>query len=128
EAARAVDPSPELRKALAVHERNYQSQGEAVYRQIRNVEGEYWMRPALAVGCLVFALIGCPVGIWANRADYLSTFVICFLPTVFVYYPLLLFGSNTGKEGKLPLGLGCFLANIVVGVVGLVLTARLLRR
>ena len=119
---------PELRKAYAAQDRNYQSQGEAVYRQIRNVEGEYWMRPALAVGCLVFALIGCPVGIWANRADYLSTFVICFLPTVFVYYPLLLFGSNTGKEGKLPLGLGCFLANLVVGLAGLVLTARLLRR
>src|SRR5262249_12511798 len=38
EAARAVNPSPELVKAFALHDRNYQSQGEAVYRQIRNVE------------------------------------------------------------------------------------------
>ena len=42
-------------------------------------------RPALAFGCMVFALIWCPVGMMANRADYLSTFVVCFLPTVFVY-------------------------------------------
>jgi lipopolysaccharide export system permease protein len=86
------------------------------------------MRPALACGCLVFALIGCPVGIWANRADYLSTFVMCFLPTVVLYYPLLLAGSNMGKDGRIPLGLGWWLANIVVGGAGLALTWRLLRR
>lgn len=125
-AATMVDPV--LAKMFAAQDQHYKAQTDEVKRQIRNTAGEYWMRPALAAGCLVFALIGCPVGIWANRSDYLSTFVICFLPAVFVYYPLLLFGSNQGKEGKLPLGLGCFLADIVVGVMGLVLTARLLRR
>jgi lipopolysaccharide export system permease protein len=125
-AAAATDP--EHLKMYTLQDQNYRSQADDLRRQVRNTTAEYWMRPALAVGCLVFALIGCPVGIWANRADYLSTFVICFLPTVFVYYPLLLFGSNSGKDGKLPLGFGCFLANIVVGVFGLVLTARLLRR
>jgi lipopolysaccharide export system permease protein len=125
-AAETQDPND--LKLYAQQDRNYLAQSDDLRRQIRNTAAEYWMRPSLALGCLVFALIGCPVGIWANRADYLSTFVICFLPTVFVYYPLLLFGSNTGKEGKLPLGFGCFLANIVVGAIGLVLTARLLRR
>lgn len=97
-------------------------------RQIRAVEAEYYMRPALALGCLVFAVLGAPVGIWANRADYLSTFVICFLPAVFIYYPLLLAGSNMGKDGRLPLGLGCWVANIVVGAAGAGLVWRLLRR
>lgn len=120
--------TPDDVKLFALQEQNFRAQTDDLRRQVRNTAAEYWMRPSLAAGCLVFALIGCPVGIWANRSDYLSTFVICFLPTVFVYYPLLLFGSNQGKDGKLPLGLGCFLANIVVGVVGLVLTARLLRR
>jgi lipopolysaccharide export system permease protein len=86
------------------------------------------MRPALAAGCFVFAIIGCPVGIWATRADYLSTFVICFLPTVLVYYPLLFAGSNLGKDGKLPLALGCWLADIVLACFGVMLTWRLLRR
>ncbi|MDB5309261.1 MAG: LptF/LptG family permease [Gemmataceae bacterium] len=116
------------RTAQAQQDGHYKAQIENVTRMIRNVEAEYYMRPALAAGCLVFALIGCPVGIWANRADYLSTFVICFLPSMFVYYPLLLAGSNMGKDGKLPLGLGCWAANIVVGAAGLVLTWRLLRR
>jgi len=68
------------------------------------------------------------VGLWANRADYLSTFVVCFLPAIIVYYPLLLAGSNFGKDGKLPMFLGVWLANIVVGTLALLLTIRLLRR
>jgi lipopolysaccharide export system permease protein len=97
-------------------------------RMVRNLQAEVYARPALAVSCLVFALIGCPVGIWANRADYLSTFVICFLPTLVVYYPLLLAGSDMGKNGRLPLGLGCWMADIIMGGVGVLLTWRLLRR
>src|SRR5207244_13134592 len=126
EVARLTDPA--FQSLAQVEMKQYQIQIDVKSRQLRNLQAEVYARPALAMSCLAFALIGCPVGVWANRADYLSTFVICFLPTVFVYYPLLLFGSNTGKDGKLPLGLGCFLANVVVGVVGLVLTARLLRR
>lgn len=119
---------PFAKQALQNQDKHFKNLIDNVTRLVRNVEAEYWMRPSLAFGCLVFALIGCPVGIWANRADYLSTFVICFLPTVFVYYPLLLAGSNMGKDGKLPLGLGCWMANIVLGLAGLVLTWRLLRR
>jgi lipopolysaccharide export system permease protein len=125
-AAQTADPGQ--KRALLDQDPHYRAQVEAVNRQLRNVEAEFHVRPALACGCLVFALIGCPVGIWANRADYLSTFVICFLPTVVVYYPLLLAGSNMGKDGKIPLGLGCWLANIAVGTAGLALTWRLLRR
>lgn len=110
------------------HRAALKNQLDGVNRQARNVEAEFYMRPALAFGCLVFALIGCPVGLWANRADYLSTFVICFLPTVCIYYPLLLAGSNMGKDGKLPLGLGCWLANLAIGGLGSLLAWRLLRR
>lgn len=121
-------PDGELKQKILNEDPHFKARLESVNRQLRNVEAEFYMRPALAVGCLVFALIGCPVGIWANRSDYLSTFVICFLPTVFVYYPLHLAGSNMGKDGKLPLGLGCWLANMAVGLGGIALTWRLLRR
>ena len=107
---------------------HYKAQIENANRLMVNVESEYYSRPALAFGCLVFALIGCPVGIWATRADYLSTFVICFLPTVLVYYPLLFAGLNLGKDGKIPLPLGCWLADIVMAMIGAGLTWRLLRR
>jgi len=97
-------------------------------RQIRNTQNEYYMRPALALSCLVFALIGCPVGIWANRADYLSSFVICFLPTVFAYYPILLAGSNMARDGKVPMPVGIFAADAIVAVLAGLLTIRLVKR
>lgn len=124
-----ADTGTEFEKHLRrQQDQHFAAQSRELHRQTRNVEAEFFMRPALAFGCLVFAIIGCPVGVMANRSDYLSTFVVCFLPTVFVYYPLLLFGGNIGRDDKVPLWLGCWMANIVVGLAGLLLTARLLRR
>ncbi len=121
-----TDPA---RRELARSElKAMQYQIDTKSRQTRNVEAERFARPALAVSCLVFALIGCPVGVWANRADYLSTFVICFIPTLIVYYPLLLAGSDQGKSGRIPLALGCWFADIVMGGIAVLLTWRLLRR
>ena len=121
-------PDIELRNKVLAQDAHYKGQIDNATHLMKNVESEFYTRPALAFGCFVFALIGCPVGIWATRADYLSTFVICFMPTVMIYYPLLFAGTNLGKDGKLPLGLGCWLADIVVGGAGIALTLRLLRR
>ncbi len=98
------------------------------FRLLRNTENEYYMRPALSLGCLVFAIIGCPVGIRANRADYLSSFVTCFLPTVAVYYPLLLAGSNMGRDGRVPLPIGVFAADAILSAIAVVLVLKLIRR
>ncbi len=88
---------------------------------------ELLMRPALSLGCLFFILVGCPVGIWFSRADYLSSFITCFLPIVFIYYPLMLCGTGMAKEGRMapiPLVYG---ADAVVALMGLVLFWRLLK-
>ena len=121
-------PNADLRQLALDQDRHFKFQVDNVRRTLRNVEAERFLRPALACGCLLFALVGCPVGIWANRADYLSTFVICFLPAVFLYYPLLLAGSGLGRDGKLPLAVGCWLANIILAGVAVALNFRLLRR
>jgi lipopolysaccharide export system permease protein len=88
---------------------------------------EAW-RPALALGSLFFALVGCPVGIWFHKRDYLSAFVTCFLPIVLVYYPLMMFGFNLGKEGQVDPTYSMWVGNAVLGAVGLLLLYRLVRR
>ncbi|HJZ92569.1 MAG TPA: LptF/LptG family permease [Gemmataceae bacterium] len=97
------------------------------YRNQRMVDTEIHMRPALAVGCLCFALVGCPVGIWASRSDYLSVFIVCFLPAVFAYYPMLLASLNLAKDGKVSPALA-WAANGVVAVTALFLIKRLMKR
>jgi lipopolysaccharide export system permease protein len=97
-------------------------------RDARALEAEIHLRPALAVGCLCFVLVGAPVGIWFGKADYLSAFVTCFLPTVFVYYPILLCGTNLAKDGQIPAWIGVWLADAVTAGLALTLRAALLRR
>jgi lipopolysaccharide export system permease protein len=94
---------------------------------VRSLDAEMQMRPALAFGCLFFVLVGCPVGIWLSKSDYLSAFITCFLPIVVVYYPLLLCGSNFAKEGKLHPVIDVWAANGAMGVTALMLFRRLLR-
>jgi len=102
------------------------------YRKFKEGEritivNEICMRPSLAVGCLCFVLVGCPVGIWFSKSDYLSAFITCFLPIVFVYYPLLLTGMSLTRNGKVPSLVAIWACNAVVGLAGLMLLRRLAR-
>ena len=112
---------------LPIHLSNLKNQVDLTEQQIVALNVELQMRPALSFGCLFFILVGCPVGIWFSRSDFLSAFITCFLPIVFVYYPLMLCGTGMAKEGKfnmIPLVWG---ADAVVGLTGLFLSWRLLR-
>jgi lipopolysaccharide export system permease protein len=112
---------------LATHIAHRTMERRAKEQEIRNVDAEFQMRPALALGCLCFVLVGCPVGIWFSRSDYLSAFITCFLPIVFVYYPLVLCGVNQAKSGHLPLVPAVWGANGLIGLVALGLFRRLFR-
>lgn len=95
--------------------------------QIVVLDVELNMRPSLSLGCLCFILAGCPVGIWFSRSDYLSSFITCFLPIVFIYYPLVLCGTGMAKEGRHNLFLMVWGADILMGVIGVILFWRLMR-
>ncbi|MCS6978440.1 MAG: LptF/LptG family permease [Gemmatales bacterium] len=99
-----------------------------LYKELYELDTEYATRPALALGCLFFVLIGCPVAIWFHKRDFLSAFVTCFLPIVIVYYPLMMFGINLGKEGRVNPMYMMWTGNVVLGLVGLILLWRLTRR
>jgi lipopolysaccharide export system permease protein len=96
-------------------------------QEIRDIDAEMHMRPALALGCLCFVLIGCPVGIWFSRSDYLSAFITCFLPIVLVYYPLMLCGINMGRSGRIDPALSIWAADALLAVASLPLFRRLLK-
>ncbi len=119
--------APGAHPSLPTHLDNLRNSYKRVRLEKINVEVEVLMRLSLSLGCLCFILIGCPVGIWFNRSDFLSSFITCFLPVVIVYYPLMLCGTGLAREGKLNPYLLVFGANIVVGSVGLLFTWRLTR-
>src|SRR5260370_25137530 len=95
--------------------------------EITSLDAELLMRPALSLGCFCFVLVGCPVGIWFGRSDYLSAFITSFLPTVFIYYPLYLCVTNLAKQGQVPLVAGIWAANAFIALIGFALFKRLMR-
>ena len=101
---------------------------EGVERELNELDIEDAMRPALSFGCFFFALIGAPVAIWFHRSDYLSNFVICFLPIVVIYYPLQLMAINLAKKGTLDPMIGMWAGNVVLGIFGLLLLRTISRR
>lgn len=115
--------SPSQRKQHAI---NLEHKAKALRAELLALLAEFQMRPALALGCLFFVLVGCPVGIWFSKSDYLSSFITCFLPIIIIYYPLVLAGTGLAKEGHNPI-LTVWLADIVMGLLSLVLFWRLTR-
>lgn len=112
---------------LPVHIENLKEKRKSIKREILFLDVEMLMRPALSLGCLFFILVGCPVGIWFSRSDYLSSFITCFLPIVIFYYPLTLCGTQMAKEGRLNPVLMVWSADMLIASVGIVLFWRLLR-
>ena len=79
----------------------------------------------MSLGCLCFVLIGCPAGIWFRRADYLGTFVGCFLPVAFVYYFLSVCGVNLARKGRLPASIAVWTGEVILILVALLMIRRL---
>ena len=107
--------------------RSMYAEQETRQNQIYSIESEFQMRPALALGCLCFALVGCPVGIWFSKSDYLSAFITCFLPIVIIYYPLMFCMFNMARAGKIPPWMGIYNADAIMLFAGWILFRRLAR-
>jgi lipopolysaccharide export system permease protein len=118
----------EGRDQLETVKKNHQFRIGEINRIERQLRTEMHLRPVLALGCLFFALVAFPVGVWFHRADYLSTFVSCFLPIAFAYYPMVLAGTNLAKEGRVPAIVGVWTADLATLFVGITMSRKLFRQ
>ncbi len=95
------------------------------YRLAR-LHTEPWRRWAEGFTCFFFVLVGAPLAMIARTSDYWTTFGMCFLPTLLLYYPLFIFGLDQAKSGALP-PYSVWIGNVVLGTIGVVLVARVRR-
>lgn len=73
---------------------------------------EFHRRLALPTACLVLALVGIPLGLSSKKGGKSAGFVLTIL-LVFAYYSVSLIGVGLARQGKIPAGLGGWLADIV---------------
>ena len=75
---------------------------------------------AIPAACLVFAIVGVPLGIRAHRGGRWAAFVL-LLPIVLFYYVFLTVGEQLGDARRIPPWLAMWTPNLVVGALGLYL-------
>jgi len=76
--------------------------------------------------CVVLMLVGVPLGISSRRSGKSAGFVLTIV-LVFLYYFLSSTGKALARQGKLPVALGIWAANLIFGIGGLLLLRHLSR-
>ncbi len=95
----------------------------AQYYKLLSIPQRRW---AGGFACLCFALVGAPMAICLRNRDFLTSFFLCFLPILIVYYPAMIYGADQAKNGNLPV-IFVWAGNAMLLLWGMWLLRRVLR-
>ena len=95
--------------------------------RLNRIAMEPWRRWANGFSCLAFVLVGAPMAIRMRNADFLTSFFLCFLPILLVYYPIFMAGVSEAKAGDLP-PIAVWGGNLLVAAWGCLLLRSVVRR
>lgn len=87
-------------------------------KELNELKTEIYSRFAMSTSCFFFVLIGGPFSILQGRRQFLTSFFICFLPILLIYYPVALLMLNLCKHGQANPAYSMWAGNAVLGVVG----------
>lgn len=87
------------------------------HERLHRLHTEPWRRWANGFSCFCFVLVGAPLAMRLRNSDLFTTFALCFLPILIIYYPLLAYGVDRAKTGALP-PYAVWLGNVVLLLVG----------
>ena len=78
---------------------------------------EYHRKFSIPFACVVFGLVGVPLGVQPVRAARARGFILS-LATIFGYYVILSFGQALAEQAVIPAAVGLWLPNLVFAVLG----------
>lgn len=90
----------------------------------RGARVEFQRRIAFPAACLVFALLGVPIGVRPRRGGR-ATGLILTLILIGGYYFLFVTGAHMAQQGRISAWLGIWAANIAAAVIGLFFLRRI---
>jgi lipopolysaccharide export system permease protein len=92
-------------------------------KQLREFAMELHKKFAIPFSCLVFGILGLPLGIGQHRSGKSRGFTIG-LVVVTIYYVLQLTGDALGENGTVPPVVGTWAPNVILGIIGIYLLIR----
>jgi len=99
---------------------------EQQQKSTRRINAEIQKRLAFPFGCLVFGILAVPLGVTLRRGGRSYGFVLSIV-IVFCYYLVLNVGESMAKSGLLPVFVGIWLPNFVLGALGIYLYRQVAR-
>lgn len=97
-------------------------------KRLNRLKTEIHSRYAMACSCFFFVLVGGPFSVWQGKRQFLTSFIMCFIPIVLIYYPIVLLMMNQCKNGMMNPAWAMWVGNAVMSVVGLYFVRKVLIR
>lgn len=92
-------------------------------REIEKYEVEVYKKYALPVACIVFILIGAPLGVMVRKGGF-GTAASISLFFFLIYWAFLIGGEKLAERGFFSPFIGMWAANIVLTIAGIILTIK----
>ena len=96
--------------------------------KLRDVSLQIHFRMAQSAACLIFALLGIPLGMMAGRGGLVVSFGVSFAVIIFLYYPVYTVARHLAVSGILAPAPAMWLPDVICGTLGAILLWRVLRR
>jgi lipopolysaccharide export LptBFGC system permease protein LptF len=127
--ARTASTQPEMAKAND-NLQQLKGQIDTVRKQelFTDVKLQLSMRFSQSLACLVFVLLGIPLGALAGRGSVIVSFGISFAVILLLYYPPYTLGRQLAQMGYMSPSITMWIPDAVCGSIGVVLLWRALRR
>ena len=82
--------------------------------KLNRLRTELHSRFALSTSCLFFVLVGSPFSILQAKRQFLTSFLMCFLPILVIYYPTVLLMMNLSKSGTVNPAWAMWVGNVIL--------------
>lgn len=93
----------------------------------RRMNTEIHTRYAMAGSCMFFTLLGGPFAVLQARRQFITSFIMCFLPILLVYYPVTFLMVNLCKTGTLAPWWSMWIPNAILGVTSFFVLRKVIR-
>jgi len=96
---------------------------EWIQRDVERFEVEIYKKYALPAACIIFVLIGAPLGIMVRKGGFgVAAGISLFF--FLIYWAFLIGGEKLAERGFFSPFIGMWAANFVLGIVGIILTIK----
>jgi len=115
---------PSKQRSLSNQERSLTQLWADQTASWREARVELHRRIAFPFACLFFALVAVPLGSQPRRGGRAAGTLLAVL-LIASYYLLFVFGAGLARHGTVPVAAGIWIANLALGVLGLILLPRM---